>query len=70
MWGMSSEDAPSGAALSRDLVEQNERIIASCPHISLSLIVGESKCDARLFFFPLPREAYIMLVFNHIRTPH
>ena len=45
-------------------------IIAGSPPISLSLIVGESKWDAkasgthRIFFF-FPREAYIIVVFTH-----
>ena len=49
---MSSEDVPGRATFSPSLIEQNERIIASSPPISLSLIVGESKCDAPAFFFP------------------
>ena len=45
-------------------------LITGSPPISLSLIVGESKCDAkasvtpRLPFFP-PRKAYVIVVFNH-----
>ena len=41
-----------------------EILIAGSPPISLSLIVGESKCDARLFFFPA-REANLIVVFTH-----
>ena len=46
-------------------------IIAGSPPISLSLIVGESKWDAkasgthRFFFFFLLREAYIIVVFTY-----
>jgi len=38
MRGISGEDSPGRATLSPDLIEQNERIIASSPPISLSLI--------------------------------
>ena len=45
-----------------------EPLIAGSPPISLSLIVGESKWDAKAsgtHRFVFPREAYIMVVFTH-----
>ena len=48
-------------------------LIAGSPPISLSLIVGESKWDAKASgthrgFFFFPREAYIIVVFVHTQT--
>ena len=63
MWGISSEDSPGRATLNPSLIEQNERIIASSPPISLSLKVGESKCDAPAFFSP-PKEVYMNTSFQ------